>query len=1088
MKNKLLLLFSLFIITAISLQSDDNVGDVTRLLRFPNSSKTQITFNYGGNIYVAPIAGGLATKLTSFAGIEQMGRFSPDGKTIAFVAQYDGNPEIYTISATGGSPKRVTYAMDQSKDVADRQGPNNIIMQWTGDGKQILYRARKDWWSIGTAKLYKTNIDGSGLPVELPVPKGGYASLSADGSKMAYNQIFREFRTWKRYRGGQADDIWLYDFGTKELTNVTNNPAQDIMPMWSGNKIYFASDRTNTMNLYCYDLSSKQTKQITHFDKYDVKFPSLGAEHIAFENGGTIYLMSLATEEVKAIDIKVVDDEIAARSELVNVKNRVSALGISPDGKRALLNARGEIFIVPSTVPNAQSVTLNITNTSGVHERNATWSPKGDWIAYISDKTGNEEVWVMQPDGKNATQLTNNSTAYRYGLQWSPDGSKLLNSDNARNLIIIDVASKTEKVIYHSLNYAIQDFDWSPDNKWIAYKNEDEQGFGIIYLYSLKDGKSYAVTNNFYNSDDVVFSKDGKYLFFASDRDFNAIINALEWNFAYSTMGRIYGICLQKDEPSPFKQFVDYNAPVVEEKKLNKKEKEVVANADIIVDLDGIESRLFVLPGNTARYYGLKAMDKLLYYYRDGTLYFYDFDGMEQKEVGSGYYNITFTPDGKNVLFSKGGGEYYLNKRTEKLNTKDGLLDLSGMTMNLNRKEEWQQVFNESWRQFKQFFYDANMHGVDWQGMHDKYGELLPYVTHRNDLTYIIGEMIGELNAGHCYVTSGEMPRVAQVGIGLLGIDLQLEQGTNMYKITRILRGQNWDNTLRSPLTEPSLNIKDGGYIIAIDDNKLTPEVNPYSYLVGKENKIVKLTINNTASATGSHDVFVKTIDNESELRYYNWIEDRKHIVDSVSNGRIGYVHIPDMGVGNGLNWFAKYWYPQVRKEGLIIDDRYNGGGNVSPMIIERLRRELTMVKIGRNNATEGTIPSAVMTGPIVCLINENSMSDGDMFPFQFKASGIGPVIGKRSWGGVVGIYGSLPLLDGSSINKPEVSNFGAKSGNWELEGVGMVPDFEVNNHPAKEYAGIDEQLLFAIDKVFELMKTSTKTKIPPVPPYPIKK
>ena len=379
------------------------------------------------------------------------------------------------------------------------------------------------------------------------------------------------------------------------------------------------------------------------------------------------------------------------------------------------------------------------------------------------------------------------------------------------------------------------------------------------------------------------------------------------------------------------------------------------------------------------------------------------------------------------------------------------------------------------------------MHGIDWNAMHTKYNELVPFVSHRTDLTYIIGEMIGELNAGHSYVTGGEMPQVNPVGIGLLGIDLVYEKETGYYKIEKILQGQNWDNTLRSPLTEPGLNVKAGGYIIAIDNNELSQAINPYSYLVGKANSVVELTINNTPSKRETHDIFVKTIASESALRYYNWVEERRRIVDSVSGGRIGYVHIPDMGVNNGLNWFAKYFYPQVRKEGLIIDDRYNGGGNVSPMIIERLRRELTMVKAANNTDAIYTIPSAVMTGPMVCLINEQSMSDGDMFPFQFKDYGLGPVIGKRSWGGVVGIYGSLPLLDGSSINKPEVANFGARSGNWELEGVGMVPDIEIDNHPDLEYRGIDEQLLFAIEKIFELMETNTRTKIPKVPMYPNK-
>jgi len=1060
--------------------------DETRLLRFPNTSDKNITFTYGGNIYIAPIDGGLATKLTSYIGIEQMSRFSPDGQTIAFIGEYDGNQEIYTLPTNGGSPKRITYSMDHP-NMTDRRGPDKIIMQWTADGKQIMYRGRNDTWNGSIGKLYKSNIDGNGLPIDVSVPKGGFASLSPDETKMAYNRIFREYRTWKRYRGGQADDIWIYDFHSKELTNITNNPDQDIIPMWSGNKIYFLSDRDSRMNLYCYDLNTKQTQKITNFKEFDVKFPSLGKNHISFENAGYLYTMRLDNEEIKQLKIKVIDDEIISRNKLIDVKNRISDFDISPDIKRALIEARGEIFIISTSTSNEQSITTNITKSSGIHERNATWSPNGEWIAYISDKTGTEEIWLMRPDGTSQIQITkakhSDSSAYRYELSWSPNSKMLLNSDNVRNLTLIDIFAKTERTIFHSKTFAVRDYTWSHENNWVAFSVQMPTGNKIINLYSLKNNKIYQITTEFYNSHGPVFSKDGKYLFFISDRDFSAKLNSLEWNHAYLEMSKIYGICLQNDEPSPMMNFVDINEAPIEEKKLSKKEKEILKNADMIIDLENIENRIFALPIPVSNYSNLQTTEKKLYYVREGTLFSFDLDDLKEKEVGK-YSAYKITPDGKNVIF-RFEGDYYVSKTTEKFNTKDNKLDLSNLKMNLNKKEEWKQVFNESWRHYNQFFYAPNMHGVDWVGERNKYAELLPFVTHRTDLTYLIGEMIGELNAGHCYVTGGEMPEVKKIGIGLLGVDLVYDSIAKMYKINKILQGQNWDKSLRSPLTEPGLNVQEGSYIIAIDDEKLSYEINPYSHLVGKANTIVKLTIK---SANKTENILVKTIDSETQLRYYNWVEERRRIVDSVSNGRIGYVHIPDMGRDNGLNWWAKYFYPQIRKEGMIIDDRYNGGGNVSPMIIERLRREISMAKIGRNNETVYTIPNATMTGPIVCLINEQSMSDGDMFPFQFKDYNLGPIIGKRSWGGVVGIYGSLPLLDGSSIHKPEVANFGARSGNWELEGVGMIPDFEVDNHPAKEYEGIDEQLLFAIDKVFELMKTNTKPQIPAVPEYPIKK
>lgn len=1086
MKHIVIAISTLFLISLSSNAQIFSSSEASKLMRYPNTSKTEITFNYAGDIYVAPLQGGYALRLTSSEGIEQMPRFSPDGNTIAFVGEYDGNPEIYTIPKTGGTPFRVTYSMDMA-DVADRQGPDKIIMQWTNDGKEIVYRSRMESWSVLTGKLYKTLANGGGLPQDIPVPRGGFCSLSPDGNKMAYNRIFREYRTWKRYRGGQADDIWIYDFKTQDLKNITNNPAQDIIPMWAGDKIYFLSDRDDIMNIFCYDIPTGNTRKITNFSKYDVKFPSLGAEHISFENGGLLYVIKLSTEEMQIVNIKIVDDFLTARSRFINVKDRISGFDIDPNGKRGLINARGEIFVVPTK----NAVISNLTKTSGVHERDAVWSPNGDFIAYVADNTGANEVYIMQPNGENKTQLTKNTECYRYGIVWSPDSKKILNSDNMRNLSIIDIASKTEKVIFTSRTYAIQEASWSPDSKWVVYSYmNDTTNMRVLNLYSIDQNKAYKISDDFYNTSSPVFSKNGKYLFFVSDRDFKPKVSSVEWNYAYLEMSRIYGICLQDTLESPFLKFVNYDAEKDEKTKLTKKEKEALKNADLQIDTENILDRIFVLPVATSRYFGLTSVEEKLYYVRmqdnNMKLYNFDFNDLEENEVGD-YTAYSFSPDGKNVMF-RSGKDYYINKVTEKFNTKTGKLDLTDLTMFLEPKEEWAQVFDESWRHFKYFFYDPNMHGVDWEAMRQKYAELLPYVSHRTDLTYIIGEMIGELNAGHAYVTGGEMPKVEKIGIGLLGIDLELDKSASAYKIKKILKGENWDASLRSPLTEPGLNVEAGDYILEIDGVKLDASVNPYKYLVNKVNTFVTLKISKSSSGSDSREVVVKTIPSEEQLRYFNWIEEKRHIVDSLTNGRIAYIHVPDMGVGNGLNWFAKQFYPQVSREGLIIDDRYNGGGNVSPMIIERLKRELVIAKIGRNSKVVGTNPSAVMTGPMVCLINEQSMSDGDLFPFQFKSLNLGPVIGKRSWGGVIGIYGSLPLLDGSSIHKPEVSNFDAKTGQWVLEGVGMEPDIEVDNHPGKEYSGIDEQLLFGIKKVLELIPTNKKTQIPDVPAYPIKK
>ncbi len=1055
----------------------------TRLLRYPNSSETEITFSHSGDIYVVPINGGLARKITSSEGFEIYPRFSPDGKNIAFNAEYDGNREIYLVPSIGGEPVRLTYSMDQ-KDVADRQGPDKIIMSWVNND-EILFRSRAKSWNILVGQLYTVNKSGA-LPTEIAVPRGGFASFNSDGSKMAYNRIFREYRTWKRYSGGQADEIWIYDFKSKQIENISNTKFQDIIPMWSGNKIYYLSDRDFTMNLFCYDLTTKQTKKITDFNEFDVKFPSLGAKHITFENGGYIYLLDVTTDKYQKVNITIGSDYPLARNSFVNVKDKITTYDLSIDGKRALFTARGDIFSVPAEKGNIK----NYTNSPGVHDRNATWSNDGNFIAFISDRSGNDEIYITKADGSDISQITNNAEFYRYDLKCSPDNKKIVTYDNARNLVLIDILTKKQTIIAKSKVWPISDAVFSPDSKWIAYTDYINDKFGVIKLYSIESAKSTQVTSEFFSSSQPVFTPGGKYLLFISERSFSPIIGNFEYNFVYNNMSNIFGLTLQETEENPFAKY-ESDEVGDEEKKLSKKEKEIEANAPIKIDLNGIINRIFEVPTPAGNYSSLMPLSThKLYYVRSeqskkSAFYYYDFVEKKENEVGD-ITSFVISANEKSILF-KMGSDYYITKLTEKLTGKDGKLELQNLTVNLNRNEEWKQVFTESWRHLKYFFYDPSMHGYNWDSIRIKYEQLLPYVHHRGDLTYIIGEMIGELDAGHAYVSGGDMPKVKAVQIGLLGIDISVDSKANAFRIDKILQGQNWDESLRSPLTEPGLNVKVGDYLLAIDGIALDAKTNPFQYLLNKANKFVKLTINSSQSMQGSREITVKTIGNEAELRYIDWVENNRRKVDSMTNGRIGYIHVPDMMPSNGLNWFVKQFYPQLRKEGLIIDDRYNGGGNVSPMIIERLRRELVIAKAGRNQEMILTNPDAVMTGPMVCLINEQSMSDGDLFPYQFKTLKLGPVIGKRSWGGVVGIYGSLPLLDGSSVNKPEVANFGA-DGNWVLEDVGMVPDIEVDNHPAKEYIGIDEQLIRGVEEINKLLLTNPKRQLPKAPPYPNKK
>lgn len=1083
----------------------NSYADEGRLLRYPNACKDKICFIYAGDVYTVSINGGQARKLTNSPGIEEFPRFSPDGTKIAFAGEYDGNKEIYIMPAEGGEPKRLTYS-DDLPDMKNRErlGPPKIIMQWTSDSKQILYRSRHNVWNSMTGKLYLVSTDG-GLPTELPLPKAGFSSLSPDGNKLAFNRVFREYRTWKRYRGGQADDIWIFDFNTKKTEKITSDTAQDIIPIWWQDKIYFLSDRDHTMNLFCYNLSTKETKKITQFDEFDVKFPSWGSDYICFENGGYIYKLDPRTDKYDKVNIEVNDDNVWSRTENLNVSDRTNTASLSPDGSKLLLSARGEIF----TVPAEQGVTKNITGaTSGIYERNAQWSPDGKHIAFISDKTGETEIYIMDPDGSNVVQISSNASTYRYFVKWSPDSKKLLCCDKENKLYFYDINSKKETLVRQSKFGSLQDFNWSPDSKYIAFSDELHNDISAIYMYSLEDGSTKQLSNNFFDSHDPAFSDNGNYLYFVSGRTFRPTVGEFEWNYSYSNTSTIYGYALKKDVPNPFLVTDDTTqAKVVKkavakpsnkgkkgkQKKNSKDEQNSAASSTYA--LDDVESRIFEFPVPAANYLNLSCVKGKLYFARTGAgselgIYDFDFDSKKINEVANLMTNYDISGDGKKILLRSNmfvnnvqRNVFYIEPLHEKIRPEKAV-DVSSVNFEVNKKEEWKEVFNDCWRQMRDFFYDPNMHGVDWKAIHDRYAQLLPYVNHRADLTYVIGEMIGELCIGHAYVGGGDKPEVATKTVGLLGCNFEYDAVKNAYKITNIYDGRNWDKQTYSPLTEAGIDVQAGDYLLEVNGKHVSKEDTPYKLLNNLSEKYVNIKIQH-ADENDTKVYTVKTISNEADLIYYNWVEKNRKFVDSVTQGRVGYIHIPDMSF-EGLNEFVKYFYPQLNKEALIIDDRYNGGGNVSPMIIERLRRILVIAKHSRNQEVITTNPSAVMTGPMVCLINQQSMSDGDLFPYQFQTLGLGKVIGKRSWGGVIGISGSLPLLDGGYLNKPEHANFGA-NGQWVLENTGVHPDIDIENDPYLEYCGKDEQLEKAIAVVIDEIKTNTKPQIPTLPTFPDK-
>lgn len=1061
-----------------------------RLLRFPSVHGNQVAFTYAGDLYVVPATGGVARRITSHPGNELFARFSHDGKSIAFTGQYDGNTEVFVIPATGGEPKRITYTPTLGRDdVADRMGPNNIVMGWSPDDKSVIYRSRGTSFNAFKGKLYLAPLNGD-LSQELPFTVASWASYNADGSKLAMNRVFREFRTWKNYRGGMADDIWVVDPATGKTENITNNPAQDIYPMYHGDKIYFVSERDKIANIFVYDTKTKQTQKVTTFKEFDVKFPSLGDNAIVFENGGYIYLLDLTNGQTKKLNITIAEDLASGRSKQVFAGDFIYTADLSPDGKRAVFSARGDIF----TVPAKTGVTRNLTQSSNAHDRNVGWSPDGKWISFISDRTGEDELYVQQQDGlQPAKQLTKGGGAYKFSPVWSPNSKSLLFGDRAQNLYLVDVAGGNKTLIAHSDVGTFGGYTFAPDSKWIAFTVPGKaREFTVIKLYHIDSKKSVAVTDTWYNSGGPRFSPDGKLLYFVSQRDFNPTYSNTEWNHVYTDMSRPYFVRLSASYASPFADKSDEVAVKAEadtsSKKTGTADKPATAGkgVTVVVDEEGLADRIESLPVSPGSYGGLVPVEDGVYYSSAGRggrgFKFFSLADQKETEIGSfGVYSIS--PDTKKILLRMGSDFFIENLNKGKI-TPANKIELSGLKLTVDLRAEWKQIYDESWRQMRDYFYDPNMHGVNWKAMHDKYAPLLPYVNHRDDLTYLIGELIGELNIGHAYVNSGDRPSVNRIQLGLLGARFSRDK-SGFYRIDSILSGQSWNKSLVSPLRAPGMKVKAGDYIISINGTSVKSVANLYELLVGKADQLVEIEVNGTASATGARKLLVKPIADESSLYYHEWVQQNIAKVTAASGGRIGYVHIPDMGV-EGLNQFARYFYPQLDKDALIIDDRGNGGGNVSPMIIERLLRQPGLGTVVRNSKTASIKPDAHV-GPKVCLIDQYSASDGDLFPWQFKYHGIGQLIGQRTWGGVVGISGSLPFIDGGDMRKPEFAHFAADGSSFIIEGEGVHPDIEVINDPYNEYKGIDTQLSKGIQVLLDKLSQGAKTGVPKIPAYPDK-
>ncbi|HVP06775.1 MAG TPA: PDZ domain-containing protein, partial [Candidatus Acidoferrum sp.] len=935
----------------------------------------------------------------------------------------------------------------------------------------------------------------------LPMSVAGFTSFSPDGNKVAYCPIYRDFRTWKRYKGGMAQDVWIFDLKTLQNKKVTDWVGTDNQPMWYKDKIYFNSDRTGTLNLYAYDTATGQTRQITNYTEYDVRWPSLGPDGIAFENGGYLYVMDLPSENVHKVSIDLTFDRHTVRAEYEKVADRILDFDIAPDGKRAVFAARGDIFTLPAKEGDAR----NLTNSSTSNEMYPRWSPDGKYVAYLSDRTGEDEFYLTSQDGKETIQLTTGSDCHKYEAIWSPDSKRLAFSDKNHRLFIIDIASKQTTQIDQAPRNELHGFSWSPDSRYLAYVKELENRIAAIFVYSFDDKKIHQVTPGLTNDYSPEFDPEGKYLYFLSERNFNPILGSYEFSYVNNAITNLYLIVLKKGDLSPFAPKSDEVSVAAKsaadekskESKGGKEEKKEEPKPPVVtIDFDGIYEREVAFDLPAGNYDGTSAIKGAIFYtsypisglggpigQSKPTLNKYDIENKKNSEFLVDVGGLNLSADKKKMVVRQGQSYYIIDTEGKEADLKEKSVDVSKLEMRVDHEAEYTQMFNQVWRRERDYFYDKNMHGVDWKKIHDKYAVLLPYVANRYDFTYVISEMISELCCSHTYCGGGDMPKKSPSNIGLLGADFEVDHTSNRVRIKRIIEGENWDPTLRSPLEEPGIDVHEGDYLLAINGHEVTADVDPYSLTENSVGKEMTLLVNSKPTTTGAHEVKVKPQNSEENLRYFDWVEQHRKYVDSVSGGKIGYIHIPDMEEF-GLVRFEQMFYNQIRKPALIIDVRYNGGGFVADLVLDRLRRVLVAMGYSRNGVPEPE-PGDGLNAHMVSIQNEFSVSDGDIFPYDFREYKLGPLIGTRTWGGVVGIRGFDPLLDGGYYTVPEFSMYSLK-GQWVVENTGVVPDVTVDNLPDRTAKGIDDQLDKAIEYLTKKLQEDPKTLPPPPgPPTP---
>jgi tricorn protease len=1070
----------------------------TKLLRFPDVYGDKVVFTYGGDLWLASTSGGLATRLTAHPGLELFAKFSPDGKWIAFTGQYDGDEQVYVIPVTGGIPKQLTYYPTRGP-LPPRWGYEDQVYGWSPDGKSVLFRSLRDHFDLGDCQLYTVPVDG-GLPKPLPMPFSGAGDFSPDGSKVVYSPLFRDFRTWKRYSGGWAQQLYIFDLKTHAAEKITDDPRSHRDPMWIGGKIYYASDKDDTLNLYVYDPATKKTEQVTHSTKWDLRWPSTDHKNqIVYEMDGELNILDTRTGQSKNISIEVPTDALAMRPSRVSAARQIEGFSLSPKGERAVIVARGDVF----SLPIEKGPTRNLTNSSNAHDKWGRWSPDGAKIAYISDADGEDEVYLINQDGSGKPeQLTHGFKGMLYAPEWAPDGKRIAFADKDAKLYVLTIDDKKVVQVAQDPRGFLRDYVWSADGGHVAFTLGNSNDFRSVYIWSVADGQVHRVTSEFFDAEEPGWDPEGNYLDYISAREYQPQLSQIEFNFASNRSYGIFAVALRKDVKNPFPPESDEvtigkegEKPAGGDKTKPEEKKEEKKKEYIKIDFEGLADRVTRVPLEADNYQGIVVTKDYLVYAKLGApfygrdsfpttgLYLFSFKDRKESQLAEKIRGYAVSDDGKKVLVrDEQGFKLYDVKPEGKSSAKT--VSTEGLLVDRVPQQEWAEIFNEVWRRYRDFFYVKNMHGYDWDGLRQQYRPLVDYVSHRSDLNYVLGEMIAELSVSHAYIDGGdfEIPRRPQVA--LPGARFELDTTAGRYRISKIFRGQNEEENYRSPLTEVGVDVKEGDYVLAIDGQELTARDNPYKFLLNKANRTVELTVNSKPTTDGSHKSSYRPITSERSLIYLDWVAHNREAVSKATGGRVGYIHIPDMGA-EGISEFIKTYYPQIRKEAMIVDVRGNGGGNVSQMLIERLRRELLGTEFDRLDQETGTYPQSVFYGPKVCLINETSASDGDIFPYMFRQASLGPLIGKRTWGGVIGITGRGPLLDGGTVFVPE-SGSASSTGNWVIEGHGVDPDIVVENDAASVIDGRDPQLERGIAEIMKALGANPK-KLPPRPADPVK-